>query len=116
MSETIALIIIALGLVFDLVGCIGLVRMPNVYAGLQSAAKCVTLGTCSILFGAFLLFPADPTGIKALVCILFIAITTPTGAHALARAAHKFGIHVDKHAVVDQYEEDIDHHQESETE
>ena len=37
MNEIIALIIISIGLVFDLFGCIGLVRMPNVYTRLQAA-------------------------------------------------------------------------------
>jgi multicomponent Na+:H+ antiporter subunit G len=31
-------------------------------------------------------------GIKSLLAILFILVTTPTSSHAIARAAHKAGI------------------------
>ena len=110
MSETIGIIIIAVGLVFDLSGCIGLVRMPDVYTRLQSAAKCVTLGTCSTLLGVLIISGFTPTGLKAVVCIAFILMTSPAAAHAIARASHKFGVPIDKHAVVDKYEEEVDHH------
>ena len=114
MNEIIGFIIIAIGLVFDLFGCIGLVRMPNVYTRLQAATKCVTLGTCSILFGVLCITGFGPTGLKALICMVFVAITSPTAAHALARAAHKFGVHVHKDAIVDKYDEEVDHHEEDE--
>ena len=52
MSETIGYILISIGVVFDVLGCIGLVRLPDVYNRLQAATKCVTLGTCMILIGA----------------------------------------------------------------
>ncbi len=115
MNEIIGFIIIGIGLVFDLFGCIGLVRMPNVYTRLQAATKCVTLGTCSILFGVLCLSGFDSTGLKALICIAFVAVTSPTAAHAIARASHKFGVSVHKDAVVDRYDEEVDHHEEGET-
>ncbi len=108
MSETIGIIVIVIGLTFNLFGCIGLVRMPNVYTRLQAATKCVTLGTCSILLGVLLITGFTPAGIKAVICIAFIAITSPTAAHALARASHKFGVPVDKDATVDKYGEEVD--------
>ena len=114
MNEIIAWIIIFVGLIFNVVGCIGLVRMPSVYTGLQSAAKCVTLGTCSILLGTACLFWPTPIAVKALICIAFIAVTTPTAAHAIARAAHKFGVPATNNAVGDQYDHDIDPHDERE--
>ena len=44
-------ILIVTGLLFDLVGTIGLVRLPDVYNRIQASTKCVTLGTCFILAG-----------------------------------------------------------------
>ena len=44
-------ILLVLGVAFDVLGCIGLVRMPDLYNRLQAATKCVTLGTCGILLG-----------------------------------------------------------------
>jgi multicomponent Na+:H+ antiporter subunit G len=113
--DVLGYIIISVGLAFDLFGCVGLVRMPNVYTRLQAATKCVTLGTCSILFGVFCITGGSPTGIKALICLAFVAVTSPTTAHAIARGSHKFGVHVHKGAVVDKYDEEVDHHEEGET-
>jgi len=45
-------------------------------------------------------------GIKTLLCILFIILTTPVSAHALARGAHKSGVKLWGKSVCDKYEED----------
>ena len=106
MSETAAFIVICVGLAFDFFGCVGLFRLPDVYCRLQASTKCVTLGTCLILLGVFLYTGFTATGVKALVCIVFVAVTLPTGAHALARGAHKFGVKLHKPFVLDKYAED----------
>ena len=106
MSNIIGFIFIIIGLAFDLFGCLGLVRLPNVYNRLQAATKCVTLGTCSILLGMFLIVGFTAGGIKAILCILFLLLTSPVTAHALARAAHKSGVKLWKDSVIDKYEED----------
>ena len=106
MNEIIGLIFIIIGLTFDVFGCLGLVRLPDVYNRLQAATKCVTLGTCSILFGLVLVEGFNASGIKAIFCILFIILTAPVAAHALARAAHKSGVKLWENSVCDKYEED----------
>ncbi len=106
MNETIGYIIIVIGVAFDFFGCLGLVRLPDVYNRLQAATKCVTLGTCSIMFGVFLIAGISALGIKALLLIIFIILTSPAGAHALARAAHKSGVKLWEKSVCDKYEED----------
>jgi multicomponent Na+:H+ antiporter subunit G len=106
MSETVGLILLVVGILFDLVGCIGLVRLPDIYNRLQAATKCVTLGTCMILLSVFFYTGIGSIGIKALLCIWFVLITSPTGAHAIARAAHRSGIRLWKGSVLDKYAED----------
>jgi len=106
MNETIGMIIITMGVAFDAFGCIGLLRLPDVYNRLQAATKCVTLGTCGIMFGIFVMSGFTTLGIKALVAIPFIFLTSPTAAHALARGAHIFGVKLWPKSVCDKYEED----------
>lgn len=106
MNEKIGLFFIVLGIAFDFFGCLGLIRLPDVYNRLQASTKCVTLGTCGILFGLFLFKGFTAAGIKALLCILFVILTAPVSAHALARGAHKSGVKLWKGSVCDRYEED----------
>lgn len=106
MSEIIGYIFILIGLAFDLFGCIGLIRLPDVYNRLQATTKCVTLGTCSILLGTILIKGVSGTGIKAFLCIVFLLLTSPVAAHALARGAHISGIKLWDKSVCDKYEED----------
>ena len=95
MIDTVAYWIIGIGLVFDLFGCIGLVRLPDVYNRAQAATKCVTLGTCMILLGTALWGIGAgnwPMAVKAGVCAVFILLTSPVGAHAVCRGAYLSGV------------------------
>jgi multicomponent Na+:H+ antiporter subunit G len=106
--DLVAYVIMALGLVFDLLGCVGLVRLPDVYNRLQAGTKSVTLGTFLLLFGVVVKFGFCAMGWKALLCVFFIAMTSPTAAHAIARAAHRSGVPLAAGSVVDRYREDGD--------
>ncbi|MFH0764654.1 MAG: monovalent cation/H(+) antiporter subunit G [Candidatus Omnitrophota bacterium] len=106
MNNTIGLSLIVVGLVFDFFGCLGLVRMPDVYNRLQAATKCVTLGTCTIMLGVFVISGFNAVGIKALLCGLFLLLTSPTAAHALSRGAYRAGVKLWDKSVVDKYGND----------
>lgn len=97
---------IGAGVGFTLLGCLGLVRFPDLYNRMQAATKCVTLGTCGIMFGIFLLSGFSSLGIKALVCAVFVLITMPVAAHALGRGSLVFGVKLWKGTVKDQFTED----------
>lgn len=103
MSDTIGSILIGIGVTFDVLGCLGLVRLPDVYNRLQAATKCVTLGTCLILVGVAVAGGTAPIAIKALLCAAFILLTSPVGAHALARGAYRSGVPLCDRSVVDEY-------------
>ncbi len=107
MSEIVGIAFIAIGVLFDIFGCIGLVRLPDVYNRLQASTKCVTVGTCFILVGSLVLLGSLPGTVTGIICIVFILVTSPTAAHALARAAHHSGIRQWEGSVMDQYEEDL---------
>ena len=106
MNEIIVLGFILLGITFNLFGCIGLVRLPDVYNRLQASTKCVTLGTCSILLAVFVKFGFSAAGVKSILCIIFLLLTSPVAAHALARGAHKSGVKLWEKSVCDKYAED----------
>jgi len=105
MTDIIANIFIIIGITFDLFGCIGLVRMPDIYNRLQTSTKCVTLGTCGILLGVLVKFGLSAAGVKSLLCIIFILLTSPVAAHALARGAHKSGVKLWDKSVCDKYKD-----------
>lgn len=106
MSEILGKLIILVGVLFIFFGTIGLVRLPDLYNRLQAATKCTTLGTCSILLGIIIIHGSSAISIKALLCIVFLLLTNPTAAHALAHAAHRSGVKLWDKSVCDKYAED----------
>ncbi len=106
MNNTAGILIISIGVLFDLIGCIGLIRMPDIYNRLQASTKCVTLGTCMILLGAMVMAATTAAVWKSALCLLFIVITAPTAAHSLARGAYRSGVKLWSKSVADQYAED----------
>jgi len=105
MSETLSLIFIGIGVIFNALGCLGLVRLPDVFNRLQAATKCVTLGTWCILLGIFFRYGLSGTGIKALLYIPIIFLASTVAAHALIRGAYLFGIKLWPKSVVDHYKD-----------
>lgn len=107
MSEIVGYILIIIGIFFDISGCIGLVRLPDVYNRLQASTKCVTLGTILLLIGVALISDVAALNAKAIICAVFILITSPTAAHAIAKGAYASGVKLWENSVVDKYGEDI---------
>jgi len=59
-----------------------------------------------LLSGVVVRFGFGAMGLKALLCVWFIAMTSPTAAHAIARAAHRSGVPLADRSVLDRYRED----------
>ncbi len=98
-------ILIIIGVLFNLFGCIGLIRLPDVYNRLQSATKCGTLGTCSILAGTLVHYGFTDAGIKAIIAIPILFFGATVAAHALVRGAYQFGIKLGDKSVKDDYKD-----------
>ncbi|MHC4623863.1 MAG: monovalent cation/H(+) antiporter subunit G [Planctomycetota bacterium] len=107
MTEIIGYILIVIGILFDIFGCIGLVRFPDVYNRLQASTKCVTLGTILLLLGVAFAAGAGATSGKAVICALFILITSPTAAHAIAKGTYASRVPLWEKSVVDKYSEKV---------
>lgn len=82
--------LVSIGAVFYLLGGLGMVRMPDIYNRLQAGTKATTLGSFSLIIGVGLINPEWL--LKAIIIVLFIAITNPVGSSVIARAALKRGI------------------------
>ncbi|WP_306052522.1 monovalent cation/H(+) antiporter subunit G [Natronococcus wangiae] len=84
--------LIAVGVFFLTVGTIGLLRLPNVYNRMHATSKPTTLGTAAIFVAGFVRFGPGQEGLTALIGIVFLFLTVPTGAHMIARAAEQIGV------------------------
>ena len=99
--EFIIYLFLGIGVFFNLLAGIGLLRFPDVYTRLHAGTKCTTFGSIFIceavvLLGFSMWYNGDVNGttlsIHTGIALLAILITNPTGAHALARAAHRSGV------------------------
>jgi multicomponent Na+:H+ antiporter subunit G len=106
--EYIGMAFVIIGIGFNFLGVLGLVRLPDVYNRLQAATKCVTFGSAGLLFGIFIMEGFTSFGFKTLLGIAFIFLTSPVAAHAIARASHRSGIPLAEESVVDLYEKDYE--------
>lgn len=89
--ELLVSVLLISGAACTLLAAVGIVRMPDLFTRLQASSKAATLGAILALSAVGIHFGAGPVGIKAIVVILFLALTTPVGAHCIARAAYLSG-------------------------
>lgn len=101
----VAQIFIFIGLAFIFLGCLGFIRFPDLYNRLQGATKCVTLGACSIMIGVIVNSGLTAMSGKAFMCMVFIILTSPTGAHALAKGSYAANVKLWYKSVCDKYAE-----------
>jgi len=95
-------IFLIIGIGFNGLGSFALIRFPDVYTRLHGATKATTFGSIFTSLGVIIYGFAkwglsnDPKfgvlSFHAIVALIALLVTNPTGAHAIARAAHKSGI------------------------
>lgn len=100
--NTVTHILIGIGLFFSFVGAFGLHRFPDLYTRLHAATKCTTFGSI-FLIGAVIVqsvgiwtlegasSPQSAMCVRAVLALVALLVTNATGAHAIARAAHRSG-------------------------
>lgn len=85
MSELIGSALVLCGAVFLFSAGVGLLRMPDVFARVQTGTKATTLGNTLILVGLAI---HNPEWIFTLILLIyFIFVSNPISSHALVRAA-----------------------------
>jgi multicomponent Na+:H+ antiporter subunit G len=111
--DLIIYVFIGIGIFFNVLAGIGLLRFPDVYTRLHAGTKCTTFGSIFligsvILIGLKMWWEKDTNGsvlaIHSAIALVAILLTNPVGAHAIARAAHRSGVQP-VNAVIDELAE-----------
>ncbi len=99
--DIIVYIFLIIGVFFSFLAGFGLLRFPDVYTRLHAGTKCTTFGSIFItgsviILGLKMWYLGSADGsvlaIHTAGALIAILLTNPTGAHAIARAAHKSGV------------------------
>lgn len=108
--EIIVSALLILGVFFLFAGVVGVIRMPDTFCRLQSATNIATMGAMPIALACSIYgFGSGNTslGIKALIMVVFLLISNPVGAHAMARAAYKIKADLCEKTKFDHYGRDL---------
>src|SRR3989304_2215633 len=98
--NTVSYVFIGIGLFFNFVGAFGLHRFPDVYTRLHAATKCTTFGAIFLILAVIMqsagIWAQGGTSqsvmcIHSVLALVALLVTNATGAHAMARAAHRSG-------------------------
>jgi multicomponent Na+:H+ antiporter subunit G len=87
--------LVAASVFFSVVAAVGFYRLPDVYARTHAASKSETLGALLGLAAVAVVFATGGDAgatVKVALLALFVLVTGPTAAHAIARAAADAGI------------------------
>ncbi len=90
--DALSWLLLGLGVFFTLVGALGMLRLPDVFARMHAAGMTDTMGAALILVG--LCFQAGDAAVVArlLLVVAFLWFTGPISTHAVARAALETGV------------------------
>jgi len=83
----IALIAFSAAIIFGTAGIIGLFRFPDPYSKLQAGSLCGTTAVFSIFIGSLALAPTWAMAGRIIIICFFFLLSSPTGAHIVARFA-----------------------------
>ena len=98
---SVCVILLTIGLFFNTVGVIGLLRFPDVYTRLHAETKTTTFGTIFIslavaggmLYRYFEMGDVGGLGftVRIFIALFLLAFTNATGSHAIAQSAYARG-------------------------
>ena len=87
--NSIIILCLVSGLFFIFVGVVGLIRMPDVFTRMHATTKCDTMGAGLIFLGLIIWQGFSFVSLNILLILIFIWITNPTAAHAIAKSAYQ---------------------------
>ncbi len=83
---------IALGCLLSLIGGLGIIRLPDMYARLHAVGITDTLSSFLVLFGLALQAGVALVVFKLLFVFMFLVFTSPVSSFALANNAWRYGL------------------------
>ena len=87
-----AAIFFGLGVIFNIMGNVGVLIFPDVYTRLQASSTCSTTSVLSFFIGCMFLVGWGPMLGRLIVVTLFFFVTSPISAHIIARFAWQNGV------------------------
>ena len=90
--EIVSYVLIFAGAFFCLVGAIGVLRFPDVYARMHAAGITDTIGALLVVLGLLILAGVSLAAVKLVFILAFLWMASPTATHALAKAARHGGV------------------------
>ena len=90
--DIISSILLIVGLFFGLSGAVGGFRFPDFFTRVHAASVTDSIAAILVLTGLLLQTSLDINTAKLLFILVFILITSPTAAHALAKSARHGGL------------------------
>lgn len=88
----IALLFLGLGVVFGIMGNLGVLILPDVYTRLQASSTCSTTSVFSVFVTCMIISGFSEMTGKILVITLFFVVTSPIASHIIARFAWERGV------------------------
>lgn len=86
-GDATALVFLGLGVVFGIMGNVGVLVFPDVYTRLQASSTASTTSVFSVFVATMVVSGLTPMTGKILVITLFFLVTSPIAAHIIARYA-----------------------------
>ena len=98
----VAACLVAGGLFLFIAG-LGILRLPDVLMRMHASTKAGTLGVGLVFTGAALYFGNAAETAIAVLTIIFLLVTAPVAAHAIARAAYRMNVPLSDRTHLDEW-------------
>jgi len=89
---------------FLFVAGLGILRLPDVLIRMHASTKAGTLGVGLVFAAAALYFGSTAEVVIAALTVVFLLVTAPVAAHAIARAAYRMNAPLSDRTHVDEWQ------------
>lgn len=103
-SDPIVAVLLVAGGFFLFVAGLGVLRLPDVFIRMHASTKAGTLGVGLVFGGAAVHFGNTADVAIAGLTVIFLLITAPVAAHAIARAAYRMKVRLSDRTHLDEWQ------------